>query len=121
MRVEGQIPEKVAIGHHGLRDPLFSTDVRLDPGRATVAVRGELDLCTVTLLLDCFDTLARDAEVVLDFAGLDFVDSAGLHAIAAAAREHTAHGGSLGIRSPRPTVRRMLDFADFASIDRIPA
>ena len=53
---------------------------------------------------------------MLDFAELDFIECAGLHAIAAATQATVAHGGSWSIRSPRPQLRRLLNLVNFEQI-----
>jgi anti-anti-sigma factor len=95
----------------------FTAAVRLDADRAVVMLRGELDLMSVAALVDCFARIAAPIhEVVLDFAELDFIECAGLHAIAAATRAKVAHGGSWSIRSPRPQLRRLLNLVNFEQI-----
>jgi anti-anti-sigma factor len=96
---------------------LFTAAVQLDADRAVVTLRGELDLMSVTVLVDCFAGIALPIhEVVLDFAELDFIECAGLHAIAAATHAVVAHGGSLSIRSPRPQPQRLLNSINFEQI-----
>jgi anti-anti-sigma factor len=97
--------------------PLFTAAIHFDANRAVVTLRGELDLMSVAVLVDCFAGIAPTIdEVVLDFAELDFIDCAGLNAIAAAAQAMAAHGGSLSIRSPRPQSQRVLDLVNFEQI-----
>ncbi len=80
-------------------------------------LRGELDLMSVAALVDCFARIAAPIhEVVLDFAELDFIECAGLHAIAAATQVTVARGGSWSIRSPRPQLQRLLDLVNFEQI-----
>jgi anti-anti-sigma factor len=96
---------------------LFAAAVQLDADRAVVMLRGELDLMSVTVLVDCFAGIAPPIhEVVLDFAELDFIECAGLHAIATATQAAVAHGGSLSIRSPRPQLKRLLNLVNFEQI-----
>jgi anti-anti-sigma factor len=93
---------------------LFSAAVQLEADRAVVALRGELDLMSVADLVDCFAGIAPAVkEMVLDFAGLEFIECRGLHAIVAATHTVRAHGGSVSIRSLRPQSQRLLDLANF--------
>jgi anti-anti-sigma factor len=95
----------------------FTAAVQLDADRAVVTLRGELDLVSVAVLVDCFAGIAAPIhEVVLDFAELDFIECSGLHAIAAATQAAAAHGGSLSIRSPRPQPQRVIDLVNFDQI-----
>jgi anti-anti-sigma factor len=92
----------------------FSAAVRLEADRAVVALRGELDLMSVAELVDCFAGIVPAVnEMVLDFAGLEFIECRGLHAIVAATSTVMAHGGSVSIRSLRPQSQRLLDLANF--------
>jgi anti-anti-sigma factor len=95
---------------------LFTVAVHLDADRAVVMLRGELDLMSVAVLVDCFAGIAPAVEeVVLDFAELDFIECSGLNAIAAATQA-AAYGGSLSIRSPRPQSQRLLNLVNFEQI-----
>ncbi|HTA97348.1 MAG TPA: STAS domain-containing protein [Solirubrobacteraceae bacterium] len=117
----------VAIGSDSRNDFLaspqpFTAFAHLEGDRAIVMLNGELDMASIailidSILIDCFVGVAFAVEeVVLDFAELDFIDGSGLHAIAAAALQVTAYGGSMSIRSPRPQVQRLLDLVDFKQI-----
>jgi anti-anti-sigma factor len=80
-------------------------------------LHGELDMASVSILIDCLMGIVLVAEqVVLDFAELDFIDCSGLHAIAAVAQQVAAYGGSVSIRSPRPQTLRLLELVDFEQI-----
>jgi len=96
---------------------LFTAAVQLDAERAVVMLRGELDLMSVAVLVDCFARIAPPIhEVVLDFAELDFIDGCGLRAIADAAQQVVAYGGSVSIRSPGPQIQRLLELVHFEQI-----
>jgi anti-anti-sigma factor len=95
----------------------FTAVVHLDADRAVVVLRGELDLMSVAVLVDCFAGIAPAVEeVVLDFAELDFIECSGLYAIAAATQEAVARGGSLSIRSLRSQPQRLLNLVNFEQI-----
>jgi anti-anti-sigma factor len=97
--------------------PPFTAFAHLEGDKATVKLHGELDLASIAILIDCFAGIAFAVkEVVLDFAELDFIDCCGLRAIADAAPQVTAYGGSVSIRSPRPQVQRLLELVDFKQI-----
>jgi anti-anti-sigma factor len=61
----------------------FSAELsRPDDGTAVVRVTGELDLLTAGELQAVLDTLADEqSDLVLDFGGLDFIDSTGVHLV----------------------------------------
>ncbi|HTA15789.1 MAG TPA: STAS domain-containing protein [Solirubrobacteraceae bacterium] len=102
--------------------PLFSAFAHLEGHRAIVLLCGELDVGSTailvdSILIDCFMGITFAVEeLVLDFAELDFIDGSGLHAIAAISQQVTAGGGSVGIRSPRPQIQRLLELVDFKQI-----
>ncbi|HEY5192853.1 MAG TPA: STAS domain-containing protein [Solirubrobacteraceae bacterium] len=100
----------------------FTAFAHLEGDRAIVMLNGELDMASIatlidSILIDCFVGIALAVkEVVLDFAELNFIDGSGLRAIATAAQQVTACGGSVSIRSPRPQIQRLLELVDFKQI-----
>jgi anti-anti-sigma factor len=83
-----------------------------DEGADTVFVlRGELDPHTAPSLRKEIDrVLGRGrALLVLDLAGLTFIDSSGLRVIISAHKEAAERGGKLALRAPSQTTRRLLD------------
>ena len=72
---------------------------------------GDLDLATCGQLRgrirDVLDS-GRVRRLVLDVAGLEFVDVSGLNVIVDAQRILIDDGGVLALRSPRPMLVRML-------------
>lgn len=80
-------------------------------GRAAVVqVCGELDLSTAPRLDEQLVILADEGvvDVTVDLAGLDFMDCSGLRALVAGVQRFREQGGDLGLRSPRPSTRRVL-------------
>ena len=61
----------------------LTAEVRAHRRTALIALRGELDLATVSNVTDVLDDLKPDADgvrhIVLDLRGLTFMDSTGLH------------------------------------------
>src|ERR1700722_2612623 len=121
------VPTAVASGSNARYDlrasPLpFTAFAHLEGDRAIIMLNGELDMASIailidSILIDCFVGIAFVVEeVVLDFAGLDFIDGSGLRAIAAAAQQVTDYGGSVSIRSPRPQIQRLLEIVDFRQV-----
>jgi len=75
-------------------------------------VAGELDLMTVPQLRDALAGVGdQGPDVVLDFTDVSFIDSSGLGLLLAAARTTEERGGSLVVRGPTPTVRRLFGIA----------
>jgi anti-sigma B factor antagonist len=69
---------------------------RIDhPGGVIVAVAGELDLCTGSLLDEQLDRAIGPLRVVVDLRGLQFMDSTGIKALLRADRRLREVGGRL--------------------------
>jgi anti-anti-sigma factor len=83
-----------------------------DEGADTVFVlRGELDPHTAPRLRTEIDRAFESgrANLVLDLAGLSFIDSSGLRVIISAHKDAAERNGHLVLRSPSQTTRRLLD------------
>jgi anti-sigma B factor antagonist len=78
-------------------------------GLAVVRAGGEIDTHTVH---EFHETVTRAtslaSRVVLDLAGVTFVDSSGLGALIVARNSAREGGGTLSLVSPPPVVRRLL-------------
>jgi anti-anti-sigma factor len=88
-------------------------DVRLDlaDGQApTVVVKGEIDGSTAPRLRSCLAAAGAAApdEVVVDMAGLTFIDSANLGVLATAQQELAGRGGHLVITNAPPAALMVL-------------
>ncbi|WP_436889400.1 STAS domain-containing protein [Nocardiopsis dassonvillei] len=78
---------------------------------AVVSVEGEVDLATVPGLRARLAVATRDEAcecLVVDLAGVGFLDASGVGALVAARRAMTARGGRLVLARPRPVVSRVL-------------
>ena len=94
-----------------LHPPALRTRTTFDLGGAVVSVSGELDVSTADELAH---TLAEIADrhpraVIVDLAGLDFIDSSGLTVLVRARQQLDAQGGTLWLSSPTPSVLRVLE------------
>jgi anti-sigma B factor antagonist len=90
---------------------MFSVDLttRDCDGHVVVALRGELDMADaagVTAALTA--VIAREPEIIVDLAGLEFIDSSGVAALARARKIALLAGGQLLLAAPQPRVLRML-------------
>lgn len=75
-----------------------------------IALSGELDPHTAPLLQREIDgVLTEGTDLVLDLSQLGFVDSSGLRVLISAQHQLADHGGTLVLRSPSETVRRLLE------------
>jgi anti-anti-sigma factor len=81
------------------------------PGTVRVAVTGEVDMATATVLRDkLLDALDGQSPSVLevDLAGVTFLDCAGLGALVAARNAAVQTGRQMRVSHPQPIVRRVL-------------
>ena len=82
-----------------------------------VTLRGELDFASGEPLSTVFaDLTGEPRRVVVDLAGLEFVDSSGVKMLVAAARAVEDAGGTLVLAGPTATVRRVFDILHLAEI-----
>ena len=89
---------------------LLRIDISTLQSSATISPVGEIDLDTVGLLSASLDdTISSGADrVVVDFAHVTYIDSAGLGALVGAHKPHRAAGGTLVLRCEQPRVMRLL-------------
>lgn len=77
---------------------------------STLALSGEIDPQTTDQLDAAIDgALGTSAHLVLDLAGVTFIDSAGLRSLIRAHRLTSESSGSLVLRAPRPSTLRVLE------------
>jgi anti-anti-sigma factor len=100
----------------GVQDQL-QIDVRRDGGRAVLALVGELDMASAERLQQAFDddALRADTTVVLDLAGLQFIDSTGLRVILRALERCRGRGQGFAITRGSPQVQRLLSITGVAT------
>jgi anti-anti-sigma factor len=80
--------------------------VRREPGYMLITVAGEVDYASVAgLRLRLFRLATTGRPLVADLDRVSFIDAAGLGALAAAARQATAHGASLRVVCARARIR----------------
>ena len=97
-------------------------DVRQSGERATLSVRGELDVSTAPDLADlCRSVHAQGArDVEIDLTDTSFLDSSGLRALVGAHVLFNDIGGNMRLSHPSEPVRRLLDITgltEYFSID----
>lgn len=87
----------------------------------TLALQGRLDTSTAPDLEAALaSSLDGVAALVLDFAGVDYLSSAGLRVLLSAQKRMAAAHGSLALRRVNAAVRDVLDitgFSDFLAIE----
>jgi anti-sigma B factor antagonist len=90
---------------------VFSTHLstRSCDGRAVVALRGELDLVDAAAVTAALTAVAaREPQIIVDLAGLEFIDSSGVAALARGRRQAWRAGGDLVLAAPQRKVTRVL-------------
>jgi anti-sigma B factor antagonist len=91
---------------------MFSTDLstRSCDGYAVVALRGELDLADAAVVAAELTAVAarEPGIIVIDLAGLEFIDSSGVAALARGRRQARQAGGDLILAAPQRRVIRVL-------------
>ena len=80
-------------------------------GETVVAVTGELDVTTAPELRERLTALigAGSTTILLDLAGVTFVDSTALSVLVAALKRLRQADGDLQLSSPLPSVRRVFE------------
>lgn len=112
MQVAG--PASDASDEVGLGD--FS--VQLDQSTRRITVRGELDLWTVPVLAGVLAQLLDldFGETTLDFAGVSFIDAAGLGCLAGFANKLAEGGATLSISGVSARLRRVFDIVELGGL-----
>jgi anti-sigma B factor antagonist len=93
-------------------------------GHVVVALGGELDLVDAADVAAALVTVAaREPEIIVDLAGLEFIDSSGVAALARGRKPARHAGSDLLLAAPRQPVLRVLavirlidDFSVHASV-----
>jgi anti-sigma B factor antagonist len=93
-------------------------DIQVDLAKGCTVCRpvGELDAFTVSQFRQALAELASSPRLLIDLAGVPFVDSAGLGALIGGIRRVRELGGDVAVSCPRPTLTRLLHTTGF---DRI--
>ncbi|MEN6461573.1 MAG: STAS domain-containing protein [Syntrophomonas sp.] len=88
-----------------------------------VAIEGRLDSSTSGVLEKKLITLIEEGEknLVLDFAGMDYISSAGLRVLLMAAKKTSKMGGKVVLSALSANVKEVFDIAGFTSIFTITA
>jgi anti-sigma B factor antagonist len=95
-----------------------STVELLDAGVAVVRLAGRLNMVTAGELREQLATTiaAGNARVVVDLAGVDFIDSSGLGALISGLKTARQAGGDLRIAAPTEQVRLVLQLTNLERV-----
>lgn len=104
--------------------PAFDVTVQRTQSRAVVVAVGELDVAVAGELDGAVRRHLPETPVLLDLAGLSFMDSSGIRILDALLRDADRHGWTLTLRPElqRPvrqllTITRMIDVVPFDDAD----
>lgn len=94
-----------------MTDGRLTIDAQPAGGGTLLVLEGEVDPHTTEQLDEAVDAALADAggDLVLELSGVTFIDSAGLRSLIRAQRQVDEAGGSLVLRAPRPSTRRVLE------------
>jgi anti-anti-sigma factor len=86
-----------------------------------VAAAGRLDMATADLLKNRVIPLVTEAGkkgevVILDFAGVDYISSAGLRVLMLAAKEAKAAGSKIAVAALQPLVNEIFEISRFNKV-----
>ena len=96
--------------------PGVSVEKSARAGCVVVALRGELDVCTAADGLSALAAPASaGARIVVDLAGLAFMDCYSLNRLMAVRARARQAGGDLVLAGPQPIVLRLLVLCDVVS------
>ncbi len=94
----------------------MTIDKKLNGSALTITLEGRLDTTTSPKLeTELRTSLGGVTELVLDFAGLEYLSSAGLRVILAAQKVMNRQG-SMVIRNVNETINEVFDITGFADI-----
>jgi len=91
-------------------------------GTPVIALFGECDLASAEPFRDCLlDALQTNPrEVILDLAGLEFIDSTGLNLMVQAHKQISEGGGRIALHNVPPAVAKVLAIAGIDVLFRHP-
>ena len=96
----------------------MSIERKLEDGRLTLKVGGRLDTNTSPELEEA---LKADGvkEMVFDFAGLEYISSAGLRVLMAAHKMMAACDGTMSVHNPNSVVKGVFDITGMSGVFNI--
>jgi anti-anti-sigma factor len=86
-----------------------------------VALAGEMDIVSSRKFTEAVFELEKEApdRIVVDLAGLTFIDSSGINVLVQAARTIEARGGSIVLAAPSRHVRHVFEIARVGDVVEI--
>ena len=95
----------------------FRVSVHDEAGHPRVVVEGEVDVATAPALRDELYRLIEQgsSRIVVDLAGMDFIDSTGLGVFVGALKRAREGGGTIELRGLQPSARKVFDITGLSS------
>jgi stage II sporulation protein AA (anti-sigma F factor antagonist) len=88
----------------------LSVEIRSGSPETVIALVGELEVSTAAQLRELLDrSPITSSNVVLDLAGLDFIDSTGIGCLFKLHRRVADLGGIVVARHPQPQIHRVME------------
>ena len=84
-------------------------DLQLNDVDGVIQVSGEIDASTAGQLSAAL--AEREGDVVIDVAGVSFIDSSGIRALISAQQALEAQSSTMTIRNPSPAVLRLFQLS----------
>lgn len=99
----------------------LAIDVTTTGDHATIALSGEIDLATAPQFRACLAQCLAEGctDITLDMSALNYIDSAGLTAMAVTRKQLENRQGRLAVHQPSPMAQRVLDLTGLSSIIEI--
>jgi anti-sigma B factor antagonist len=93
------------------------SNLRIEPLESERGFRlsGDLDIYTHAMLRDALKPKLH-GTLVVDIAGVDFIDESGLSVLVSAMKRLHEHGGLLVLRNPSGQVLKVLDMTELAGV-----
>jgi anti-anti-sigma factor len=99
-----------------MQSGVLNIDLSQVNGSAFVRVEGEIDAESVGELSAVLEGLRLDKQVVVDMAGVRFIDSSGIRALVQHRLRIDGTGGSLRISNPSRPVERLVHITGLADV-----
>jgi anti-anti-sigma factor len=98
-----------------MQDDMLTVDLSHVNGSAFLILKGDIDAHSVVKLRAVLE-LHLDKQVVIDMAGVGFMDSSGLNALLDHAVRAADTSGSLRVSNPSSAVRRVVEVTGLAHV-----
>ena len=92
---------------------MLEIDVDRQADHTVCRPRGELDAYTVGQFREALRELSTEPRLIINLAGVPFLDSAGLGALIGGVRRARESGGEVAVCAARPAVSRLLHTTGF--------